>query len=136
MEPILKLFPEHGFHPVVVHFPIALFIFGTLLEMIGRIKKSELTQKAAGWNLLAGALMTLVTVPSGFVIFFKTGYSWDGTVLTHAVLAGFATVLMLFTATWKVKKQPQSIAFLILLVISTIAVGATGHYGGQLIYGM
>lgn len=136
MELILKLFPEHGFHPVVVHFPIALFIFGALLEMIGRIKKSELTQKAAGWNLLAGALMTLVSVPSGFVIFLKTGYSWEGTVLTHAILAGFATVLMLFTAIWKVKKQPQSIAFLILLVISTIAVGATGHYGGQLIYGM
>lgn len=136
MESILKLFPEHGFHPVLVHFPIALFIFGALLEFIGRIRKNELAQTAAGWNLLAGALMTLVTVPTGFVIFFKAGYSWQGTVLVHAILAGFATVLMLSTAIWKVKKQPKSVAFTILLVLSTIAVGATGHFGGQLIYGM
>lgn len=135
MESIIKVFPEHGFHPLVIHFPIALFIFGALLEVLGRIKKNDLLQKASGWNLLAGALMTLVTVPTGFVIFFKAGYSWQGIVLTHAILAGVSTVLMLTTAIWKVRKNPTSAFYYILLFVATIAVGATGHFGGQLIYG-
>lgn len=135
MESIIKVFPEHGFHPLVIHFPIALFIFGALLEVLGRIKKNDLLQKASGWNLLAGALMTLVTVPTGFVIFFKAGYAWQGIVLTHAILAGVSTVLMLTTAIWKVRKNPTSVFYSIMLVVSTIAVGATGHFGGQLIYG-
>jgi uncharacterized membrane protein len=135
MDFILKLFPEHGFHPLLVHFPIALFIFGALLEVIGRVKKNDLALNASGWNLLAGALMTLITVPSGFVIFFKSGYSWQGIVLTHAILAGVSTVLMLTTAIWKVRRNPTSAFYYILLFVATIAVGATGHFGGQLIYG-
>ncbi|MBX3114168.1 MAG: DUF2231 domain-containing protein [Fimbriimonadaceae bacterium] len=135
MDSIMKLFPEHGFHPLLVHFPIALFIFGTFLEVLGLVKKNDQLQKASGWNLVAGALMALVTVPSGFVIFFNSGYAWQGIVLTHAILAGVSTILMLSTAIWKIRKQPKSVAYSILLVISTIAVGATGHFGGQLIYG-
>ncbi|MFM9873883.1 MAG: hypothetical protein ACKVQS_10520 [Fimbriimonadaceae bacterium] len=135
MDSILKLFPEHGFHQLLVHFLIALFNFGALLEAIGQAKKNDLALKATGWSLLASALMTLATVPTGFVIFFNFGYSWQGIVLTHAILAGVSTVLMLTTAIGKVRKIPTSAFSHILLAVAKIKVAATGHYRGQLIYG-
>ena len=130
-----RLVPDHGFHPVVIHFPIALFIFGARLEGFGWIKKRDSFRQAGFWNMAAGALSTLAAIPTGLIIFYRSDYTWQGKVLIHVGAAAAATLLMFGVVIWRRKKPLTSPAYAVLLALSVIAVGAAGHFGGQLIYG-
>lgn len=130
-----RLVPDHGFHPAVIHFPIALFIFGALLEVFGWVKGRDSIRQAGFWNMAAGALSTLVAIPTGLIIFYRSDYTWQGKVLIHVAAAAAATLLMFGVVIWRRKKPLTSPAYAVLLALSVIAVGAAGHFGGQLIYG-
>lgn len=134
-EPEAGLIPKHGFHPVMVHFPIALFIFGALLELLGW-RKSDATMRTAGWwCILGGSVMTLAAVATGLIAFFQQGYTWEGEVLIHFLLAISSTLLMLGATLWRRKGAHTSMAYIAFLVLVAILVGVTGHFGGNLVYG-
>jgi len=129
------LIPKHGFHPVVIHFPIALFIFGTLLELLGW-RKGDATMRIAGWwCLLGGTVATAAAIATGLTAFFQQGYTWEGDVLIHLILAISSTLLMLGVTLWRRKKAHESLVYIGLLILTAIMVGVTGHFGGNLVYG-
>ena len=129
------LIPKHAFHPVVVHFPIALFIFGAFLEILGWRKSDETQRKAGWWCLLAGALTSVAAAGLGLLSFFLNEYKWEpGPPLTHFLLAVSATILMLVTVGWRKKGPHTSTAYWALLILTTILVGVAGHFGGNLVY--
>jgi hypothetical protein len=82
-----SIIPTHAFHPAVVHFPIALFLFGLFLEFVGLRKKSAELGKAALWNLI-GALASLgVVAPTGIAALLLGGHKLEGTMLIHLLMA-------------------------------------------------
>lgn len=131
------LMPRHTFHPVIVHFPIALFIFGAFLEFLGRYRKDDVVRGVAFWNLLFGLLATIVAIPTGFIAAIRLGYPLSvGTpVFTHLSLGIFAAVLMLVVVLWRRTNLVTSKAYWILLALAAAAVGIAGHFGGQMVYG-
>jgi uncharacterized membrane protein len=128
------LIPKHGFHPTLVHFPIALFLFGALLEVLGWKRADDTQRKAGWWCLLGGAIGSLAAAGSGLLAFFLNGYAWEGPVLVHFLLAVGSTVLMLGTTLWRKKGAHTSTAYFALLVLTAILVGVAGHFGGNLVY--
>jgi uncharacterized membrane protein len=135
LDRVLRLLPEHGFHPVVVHFPIALFLFGAVMDLAGWAKGVEAVRRAGYWNMVAGALSSLVAVPTGLIIFRRSDYTWQGPVLVHFWSAVCAVLLMLSVVLWRRKSALTSPAYALFLSLAVMAVGAAGHFGGQLIYG-
>ncbi len=133
---IADVIPDHGFHPVVIHFPIALFLFGALLDMCGWWKKNAIIRRAAFWNLAAGALSTIVVIPTGIAAFFLSEYTFNGGIVVHIVAAACAVVLMAATAIWRRKRELTSTPYFLLLGLATVAVGLAGYFGGELIYGL
>ncbi len=131
------LIPRHTFHPQVVHFPIALFIFGAFLDVLGRYRKDDVVRGVAFWNLLFGTIATLVAIATGFIAALRLGYSLQiGTpVFTHLSLGIIATLLMLGVVLWRHSNLVTHKAYWILLVIAAVAVGVAGHFGGQMVYG-
>lgn len=127
-----ELIPGHSFHPAVVHFPIALMLFATALVLFGEKLKLEASGPAASLSLLGGVLSLGITLPTGIAAWLRTGRSLDGPVLIHLLLAAASTVLML--AAWRlgVLKHP---AFKIVLILASLVVGATGHFGSLMVYG-
>ena len=129
------LLPANGFHPVVVHFPIALFLFGVLLEILGIRKSNSELGKAAGWNLV-GALASLsIVAPSGIAAWLLGGHKLEGTMLIHMLLAITSLGLMIATLVARKKFGHTDKVYLVVLILTAIIVGLTGHFGGQLVYG-
>lgn len=133
-NPLDELVPRHSFHPLIVHFPIALFIFGALLEFAGWRKRPTL-REAAWYCLLGGALSTLIAVPTGLLLFYRSGFQWQGLPVIHVTFALSATVLMISTVLWRRKAAHETYAYFILLALAVVAVSAAGHFGAQMVYG-
>ena len=132
---INKLIPSNGYHPVVIHFPIALFIFGVFLELMGIWKKIPGLATAAQWNLV-GALVSLAAVtPTGIAAWLIGQHKLEGTMLIHLLLAIGSLLLMSGTLIARKKLGNEAKAYLAILAITAIVVGLTGHFGGQLVYG-
>lgn len=127
--------PKHSFHPLIIHFPIALFLFGAGLEVFGWRRKDETMRKAGWWALLFGALSTAIALPTGLMVFLRSGFQWQGTALIHFILALLATLLMTGTVVWRRKGTHESLTYFALLGLAAVAVGATGHFGALLVYG-
>jgi uncharacterized membrane protein len=127
--------PKHSFHPLIIHFPIALFLFGAGLEVFGWRRKDPTMRKAGWWALLFGALSTAIAIPTGLMVFLRSGFQWQGTALIHSILAVTATLLMAATVIWRRKGAHESLSYFTLLGLAAIAVGAAGHFGALLVYG-
>ncbi len=129
------LIPKHGFHPLIVHFPIALFLFGAFLEVFGWKKKEPDARKAGWWCILAGGLSSIFAAGSGLLGFFLNGYEWSGPPLIHFIFAISSVVTMLATVAWRRKGVQDSSAYFSLLILAAILVGLAGHFGAILVYG-
>ena len=81
--------PTH-LHPMIVHFPIALFMVALVFEIVGLILKNEDIHKAALYMYITAALITPLVVRTGVWEAAKLG-------LSHPILdkhSQYATWLM------------------------------------------
>jgi len=130
-----QLFPAHSYHPTIVHFPIALFLFGAFLEFIGKYRKAEGLRSAAWPCLLVGALTSIPTVALGFTAAIRLGYGLAGKAQTHMLFALTATTCMLALVAVRRKGPLDTLAYWIALAVGAGLVGLTGHLGGTLVFG-
>lgn len=134
------LFPLHSFHPQIVHFPIALFIFGGLLEGLGLWKRRPGWREAGYICMAAASVTSLAAIATGLTAMFRNEYALKGNVLIHLILALSATLAMAITAImgWLAAKKGKERAgwmYWIVLLISLLLVSIAGHWGGILVYG-
>ena len=124
------------FHPLAVHFPVALIIAAALAELFAVLRPSGLYGRVARYCLTIGAL--------GTVVASITGWAWAdaGTGLgTHGWLAlattCFACGACLFSwrpATGSGARTDRRVYALVLLATLVLLV-MTGHQGGQITHG-
>jgi len=130
-------------HPKVVHFPIALLITFTLLELIGTVFKKEFFQKAAHLILFLGVIGTLFAVLTGDQAFAANKY-WNDTSTAlfneHQTFANitvwyFAGLLLLKTFIVLKKKSIKAINYTILALalIGCYFIYQTSEHGGELV---
>lgn len=130
-------------HPLIVHFPIALLILGTIIEIAALKYKEKLS--LTGTILLTAGLIT-------GIISYLTGDSAEHFAEIHfgnveslihqheemaqlsLIAFGIATVLK-WAAVFTHKFNKILLAFVILFSIGgSIALGITGHLGGKIVY--
>jgi uncharacterized membrane protein len=126
--------PQHGFHPLVVHFPLALFLVGGLLDLYGWHRRNDALRSAGGLNLILGALSGLVAIPTGFIAFWRHGYSWDGPALFH-LASGILAVVLMLGVIWLRKQAFERPAYAFGLLLAITVLVLTGHFGGELVHG-
>jgi uncharacterized membrane protein len=63
---------KHAQHPVVIHFPIALFIISVALDVLAIWRTNPMMAKAAYYNLVAAALTAPVAIATGL-----TAWQWQ-----------------------------------------------------------
>lgn len=133
--------PSH-FHPMLVHFPIALVIIGFLAELASLVFKKETCLSKTGFYLLiTGTLSAIVTWLSG--ILFTTDMSGAaGSVKEiHETLAIVSVSLLIITSvirvliqTGKEKRPLLKKTALVFYALACISIMITGFYGGTLVY--
>jgi uncharacterized membrane protein len=134
------LIPKNFFHPAVVHFPIALFIGGLILDFIGlRFKKNNLL--VAGWyDILLASLTSLGGIATGFGAMWIQKIPFKGLIFTHMILALTSAVLMFIMCLLRVHRHekmhlPTRIAYYILAALCFVLISYAGHLGGAFVYG-
>jgi len=133
------LYPGHAQHPIIIHFPIALFVFSLILDLIGIRTGNRALNSAANFNLIAAAITGTMSIITGLLAWrFAFGgepLTGDRWLLIHLVL-GIVTSLLLWVM-WVVRartvadeKRPVSPLYLFLGAVTLLAITVTGHLGG------
>jgi uncharacterized membrane protein len=132
--PAEPMVPRHSFHPLVIHFPIALFLFGTLLEIWGRMKASSDLRRLGFYNLAAGAVASPIAAVTGIVAMLRMGLPFEGLVRIHFTLAVVSTALMVLLVVWRRKGELDSNKYWVALVATTVLLSLAGHFGAMMVW--
>lgn len=122
------------FHPVVVHFPIALLLVAALAEMLVmfRFARAERMAEVVRFLLPLGATAAVVSTVLGLIAASTGGYSTE-TIFVHRLLGIVASVLAL--AAWGLWAGQKTMAYRIALLAAAALTGLAGHFGGVIVYG-
>ncbi len=124
-----------NFHPLLVHLPIGIFLFGFALECFSRFKKIPLPQQISAFTLATAAGFALFSVISGLLLAQDGAYNQDNLSLHRNMgiaftLGAFGLLfIQQYKAVWTTK------AFLPLYAILVLLLSITGHYGGNMTHG-
>lgn len=131
-----------NWHPIFVHFSIALLSIATLLFVTAALcsKCRETLQKTAHVNLWLGVVISFGTVAAG--LYAANHVAHDGTthplMMNHRNWALATVTLFAALATWSAlryrKDKPVGLMFVALMVIATGILAITGYKGGELVY--
>ena len=132
-ESAAPLIPTHSFHPVLIHFPIALLLVGFLFDFFGH-KRKEQWLKRAGWlNVTLGLATYLIVVPTGIAAWLRMGWKLEGVTLVHFVTA--ISSLIFGVIAWALmNRATRSPIFWLFAGLTIISVAIAGHFGGAMVY--
>jgi uncharacterized membrane protein/mono/diheme cytochrome c family protein len=119
------------FHPVIVHFPIALLTAAMLAELLARLFRRQELGIAATYCLVLG---TLAALPSaGLGLLLAAEGNRHGVELEWHRWLGVSVAIFSPLVLWVGHRRPG--LRLPLLLLAAVLVGVTGHTGGTLSYG-
>ena len=121
-----------GFHPLIVHFPIALILFIPVFEIVGRFN-TNLNIKPSVEIIIKVALLASIIAPFfGWALAWGDGFS--GEMVTSHMWAGalvpLACGILLLT-----HQKNWGLIYTLMLTITIGLVSWTGFLGGQLAHG-
>ncbi|MCL4678655.1 MAG: DUF2231 domain-containing protein [Alphaproteobacteria bacterium] len=139
-----------NWHPILVHFTIALLSVSVVLfiaEIFVR-KQSWHIQlvTVARWNLWLGALATIATVIAGIDAFNTVPHGSEEqhlAMLDHRKWALSTAALFLFLAVWSFSaalrgkadfQKGTNLVFVGLMIIAGLMLATTGYKGAELVY--
>lgn len=136
---------RHPLHPAFVHFPIAFWISGVLLDLMQR---SALLPAVPGIDgfllphllLWAGLVTALPAVTAGLIDYAKLPSSIQGSrpLQLHMLCMGAAFVLFLCAGIWRVKSgefaAAPPVAAVLLELIGAIALVAGGYLASRVVF--
>jgi uncharacterized membrane protein len=138
----MQLIP--GWHPFVVHFPLALIITAacclTAAFAIPGNRHASALAIVGTWNLCAGAVAVFVALGTGLgaAMNLHVDAAAHQAVSAHVKSAIITAVLVLLAALWRsigvpAQSRPSSV-FMVILWAATVSLLVTGYRGGQNVY--
>lgn len=135
---------EPGWHPIAVHFPLALVVTAAFFLVAARLWRQERLAKTLAtvgtWNLCIGAVAALFALGTGLaaLIGLHAGLAAHQSIFLHVKWAIFTSLALLLVAVWRgagaAPESRPSWLFIVILVGVTAALVVTGYQGGQNVY--
>lgn len=129
------------FHPVVVHFPIALTIIALLAEVLFLFRKEDLFRSAGRFCIVTSAFIALIAATLGWAAASSATYpSLELTLSFHRWLGTGAALLVVGCAILSeaaARKENRRLYWWYFgtLTVGSVLIGVVGHLGATLIYG-
>jgi uncharacterized membrane protein len=134
------------FHPIVVHFTVALLVFGVLLRWTALIPRLSAANPVASTLLLAGTLAAFVAVQSGHDAHgpveripgvypvVKEHEEWGERTRNVFAVVVLAEIAALLLTRFGKPARPALLASSALGALGLVAVFLAGSHGGTLVY--
>jgi uncharacterized membrane protein len=139
---MLEIIPN--WHPVFVHFTVALLSIAVLLFVVVRFltadKLKQQCQLVAQWNLWLGAGLTVLTVIAGVLAYNSVAHDTPSheAMTEHRNLALVTAGLFFAVAVWSWLRarsgQGANALMLVLLLVGGGLLASTAWHGGELVY--
>jgi uncharacterized membrane protein len=132
------LLAGHAQHPVLVHFPIALFIASAVFELLAVWRKQSVLASVAYYNLLGAALTVPLAIATGLGAWRwqLEGAAVKGNLRLHMICALTSASLIFFLCWMRSRFRAQSIspgvAHAAVTLLALMVITLTGHLGGIL----
>lgn len=136
--------PLYEWHPIAVHFPLALTVTGVIALTAARasiLERHAATLHLLGtWNLCLGAIGALFALGTGLaaVVSVELGTAARAAVALHVKWAIFTSAALVLLAVWRGAgadpRSRPSVFFMLLLWAVTAALVVTGYHGGENVY--
>ncbi len=133
-----------NWHPLWVHFPIALLTVAVLLFWLGRfwpeVARARTLITVARWNLGLGVLFLVPTLITGYLAYNSVAHDSAGheAMERHLVAAWIASGLFVVAAVlaWRERQQKRTVGMPLLAVLlaGLVAIGVTGYLGAENVY--
>lgn len=128
-------------HPMLVHFPIALLFASVLFDVTSTILTRDSLREGAFWLLGLGFLGGIAAAIAGGQAegaAEKAGVA-EALIETHETMAyltlGMMALLLLYRLLLRNRFTTSAFAaYLVAAALGLVAVSATGHTGGNLVY--
>ena len=132
------LLAGHAQHPVLIHFPIALFIASVVFEVMAAWRKQPVLATVAYFNLLGAALTIPFAIATGLGAWHwqLEGAAIKGNLRLHMICALTSAFLVLFL-TWvrsrlRTKGEWPRASYFAVTALGLMMITLTGHLGGIL----
>lgn len=129
-----------NWHPLLVHFTIALLSISVVLYLAGYIFKKPHLLLVGRWNLWLGAVFTVGTILAGLDAYNSVSHD----ALSHAAMTdhkkwaiptGGIFIALAVWALWKHRgAKTVHPAFVILMVLASLSLAITGYKGAEVVY--
>lgn len=139
---MIEILPN--WHPIFVHFTVALFSISVLLYVVSLVLtkgpfKTQLLG-VANWNLWMGGIFTIVTLIMGWLAYNSVVHDTPSHVqmTTHMYWAfgagGMFALVILWSLLLKMKKVQPGILFILVAVGAGGVLAVTAYHGGEAVY--
>ena len=126
---------KHPVHPMLVAFPIALWVFSLVCDIVRLFAGSEVWSTIALYSMGAGIIGALLAAVPGFVDFLSIEEAaMKRLALTHLCL-GLGAVLVFTLNFWLRHRSAQPATLTLLLsILGVVLTGFGGWLGGEMVY--
>src|SRR6266403_3541195 len=132
------LLAGHAQHPVIIHFPVALFIASVVFDLLAVWRKQPMFAVVAYYNLLGAALTIPIAIATGLGAWQwqLEGATIKGNLRLH-MICEVTSALLIYLLSWmrsrvRSKGSSLSIGYWALTLIALVVITLTGHLGGIL----
>ena len=132
------LLAGHAQHPVIVHFPIALFIASVVFDILAIWRKQPILATVGYFNLVGAAITVPFAVATGLGAWRRQleGGMLKGNLRLHLIcaLTSAALVVGLCLKRSRIRAKGESLhpSYFAVVVIALVMITLTGHLGGIL----
>jgi uncharacterized membrane protein len=132
------LLAGHAQHPVIIHFPIALFIASAVFELLAAWRKQPLLASVAYYNLLGAALTVPFAIATGLGAWRwqLEGAALKGNLMLHLICALSSASLIFFLCWMRSRLRARGISlgagYVAVTLLALMMITLTGHLGGIL----
>jgi uncharacterized membrane protein len=126
---------KHPIHPMLVAFPIGLWVFALVSDIVRLSGGAEVWSTVALYSIAGGIVGALLAAIPGFIDYLSIDEKEMRRIATTHLLLGLGAVVIFALDFWShLRQEPGTKIPFLLSVLGVIVIGFGGWLGGEMVY--
>lgn len=126
---------KHPIHPMLIAFPIGLWVFALVCDVVRLAGGVEVWSTVALYSLAGGIVGAILATIPGLIDYFSIDEAEMKRIATNHLMLNLGALVVFGLSFWlRVRGDAQSILPFSLALIGVILIGIGGWLGGKMVY--